>query len=225
MHPSPVPAAWSDAPPLADPTLAEVFATHVADGAATGFTVAHLQPGARVLWVQDRLSRREGGRPLATGFGVSVEMLHLEVAQARDALWALEQALGCGAFAAVVGEVWGEPRVLDFTATKRLALRSEAHKVRAWLIRRAAHPDLSAARERWRLASLPSAPPQDDARAPGEPAWSAILLRARGGRTGEWVAGRGSPGTPAFARGLTGGANEVAAPGPRRQRRATSGRR
>lgn len=203
MRPCPVHASWSDAPPLAAPTLAEVFATHAADAAATGFAVAHLRPGARVLWVQDRLSRREGGRPIASGFGVAVEMLHLEVAQARDALWAMEQALSCPALAAVVGEVWGEPRALDVTATKRLAMRAEAHGVRAWLIRRAAQPDLSAARERWRLASLPSAPPQDDARAPGEPSWRAVLFRARGSRTGEWEAGpagvRWRPGEPVLA--------------------------
>lgn len=202
MHPFPAHEAWPDAPPRAEPTLAEIFAAHAADGAATGFAVAHLQPQARVLWVQDRLSRREGGRPLAAGFGVPVEMLTLEVGSARDALWAMEQALGCAALAAVVGEVWGEPRALDFTATKRLALRAEAHGVRAWLIRRAARPDLSAARERWRLASLSSAPPRDDPRAPGEPSWSANLFRGRGGRTGEWVAGRGSPGSPAYGQGL-----------------------
>ena len=188
------------APPGPTPTLAEVFAVHAADGAATGFAAAHLRPGARVLWVQDRLSRRQGGRPFVTGLGVPVEMLHLEVSGAADALWAMEQALGCPALAAVVGEVWGEPRALDFTATKRLAMRAEAHGVRAWLIRRAAQPALSAARERWTLASLPSAPPQDDPDAPGEPSWRAVLFRAREGRTGEWAAGSGRGGEPAFAR-------------------------
>lgn len=190
MNPASSPAARdpSARPDAPGPTLAEVFAVHAADGAATGFAVAHLREGARVLWVQDRLSRREGGRPYLAGFGVRIEMLYLEVSRAQDALWAMEQALGCGDLAAVVGEVWGDPPALDFTATKRLALRAEAHGVQAWLIRRAARADLSAARERWRIAALPSPPHPDDPRAPGEPLWQATLFRARWRPPADWVA-------------------------------------
>ena len=180
--------------PLADrmPTLCEVFAATATDGAATGFVLAQLPAGAPVLWVQDRLSRRQGGRPYAAGLagllGRPVEILWLEVGRALDVLWAMEEALGCPALGAVVGEVWGDPPRLDFTATKRLALRSERGGVPAWLFRRAARPDLSAARERWRVAALPSPPAPDDLRAPGEALWQATLLRARGRMPGDWVA-------------------------------------
>lgn len=170
--------------------LAEIFADGSADGAATGFALSHLRPGARVLWVQDRLSRREGGKPYVSGFGLPLEVLWLEVGRAVDALWAMEQALGCPALSAVVGEVWGDPPALDFTATKRLALRAEAHGVRAWLIRRAATPGLSAARERWQLRSLPSPPHPFDPDAPGEATWRATLFRARRRPPAEWVARR-----------------------------------
>ena len=128
------------------PTLSEVFASAPGDAGPAAFALAHLGPGARVLWVQDRASRREGGRPYAPA--LAVDLLHLEVAKAVDALWAMEQALSCGTLAAVVGEVWGEARALDFTATKRLALRAERAGVAAWLLRGTAAPDLSAARER-----------------------------------------------------------------------------
>ena len=169
-------------------TLAEVFSPHAPDGAATGFVLAHVRPGAGpVLWVQDRLTRREAGRPYLAGLGVGLEVLFLDVSRALDVLWAMEQGLGCPALGAVIGEVWGDPPALDFTATKRLALRSEAHGVPAWLVRRAASPDLSAARERWRVSSLPSEPVRDDMRAPGAPIWKAELFRARWRAPGEWV--------------------------------------
>lgn len=175
-------------------TLVELFSGTATDGAATGFLMAQLGSGGRgpVLWVQDRLSRREGGRPYATGLaallGRPVELLYLEVGRATDALWAMEEALGCPALSAVVGEVWGDPAALDFTATKRLALRAERGGVPAWLLRRSARPDLSAARERWRVAALPSPPDPDDAHAPGQPLWQAELFRARDRMPGAWVA-------------------------------------
>lgn len=160
-------------------TLAEVFASTPGDGAATAFALAHLRPGARVLWVQDRASRREGGRPHAPG--LRVDLLHLEVSRAKDALWAMEQALGCEGLSAVIGEVWGDPAALDFTATKRLALRAEAGRVQAWLLRGTAAPDLSAARERWRVSSLGS---RDWRR----PCWRAALFRSRSRAPTEWIA-------------------------------------
>ncbi len=176
-------------------TLAEVFAETVTDAAAVGFVLAHLrQPGTAqaqkarpLLWVQDRLSRRESGQPYLAGMG-DPALLYLEVSRATDVLWAMEEGLRCTDLGGVVGEVWGNAPALDFTATKRLALRAEAHGVPAWLIRRAATPDLSAARERWRLASLPAAQDPDDARAPGAPVWRADLFRARWRATGQWVA-------------------------------------
>ena len=186
-EPSPDPA------PDRPPTLSEVFAATATDGAATGFVLAQL--GSRrgpVLWVQDRVSRREGGRPFASGLasllGRPVEVLYLEAGRPVDVLWAMEEALGCASLSAVVGEVWGDPPALDFTATKRLALRAERGGVQAWLLRRAATADLSAARERWRLSALPSPPAPDDLRAPGWPIWRARLTRARGRIPGEWVA-------------------------------------
>ncbi len=175
-----------------EPTLREVFATHVADGVASGFVLAQVPEGKPLLWVQDRLSRREGGRPYAPGLAHlaerPVEVLWLQVAKPVDVLWAMEQALGCPALGAVVGEVWGDPSALDFTASKRLALRAERGGVQAWLVRRAATPDLSAARERWRLTALPSPPEPHDLRASGEPIWQAALFRARERLPGDWLA-------------------------------------
>lgn len=155
--------------------------------------MAHLRPNhGPILWLQDRQSRQETGRPylagMGPGLGASLDLLYLDLNRPADVLWAMEEGLRCPSLGGVIAEVWGNPAVLDFTATKRLALRSEAHNVPAWLIRRGAVADLSAARERWRIASLPSAIVPDDMRAPGAPLWRADLFRARWRTPGQWVA-------------------------------------
>lgn len=176
----------------ADPTLSELFAETGICGAVTGFACAQLAglsaTGKPVLWVQDRVSLRESGRPCLAGLPPGFRIVHVQVSRAIDVLWAMEEGLHCSGVAAVLGEVWGDPPALDFTATKRLAIRSEAQRIPALLIRRAASADLSAARMRWRLASLPALADPDDMRAPGAPLWRADLFRARGRTPGQWVA-------------------------------------
>lgn len=168
-------------------TLAEAFAGSATDAAAMGFVLSRLpRTDAPILWVQDRLSRREAGRLSLAG--VNRRIIMVDLSRAADVLWAMEDGLRCRALGAVVGEIWGDPPALDFTATKRLAIRSEAADVPCWLIRRAASPDLSAARERWRVASLPAAPHPHDAQAPGLPRWSLDLFRSRRRPPGQWVA-------------------------------------
>ena len=170
------------------PTLSEVFATVATDAAAAGFVLAHLPREERpILWIQDRLSLRETGRPYLAGSAEPPELLYLLVSRPVDVLWAMEQGLGCAALSGVVGEVWGDAPALDFTASKRLALRAEAHACPGWLLRRAASPDLSAARARWRLSSAPSDSDPYDPRAPGSPRWRAELFRARWKTPGTWV--------------------------------------
>ncbi len=185
-----------NAPDRSDlPTLSEVFADTVIDGAVTGFVCAQLTDVDRpVLWVQDRISRRETGRPCLAGLPVPLRIIHVDVSKPVDVLWAMEQGLQCNGLSAVLGEVWGDPAALDFTATKRLALRAEAQARPAILLRRAASPNLSAARLRWRVSSLPSAPAPDDIRAPGQPLWRAELFRARWRTPGAWVAHHGADG-------------------------------
>ncbi len=169
-------------------TLREIFADHVVDGAATAFALGQLDPQNKpLLWIQDRVTQKEAGRPCLAGLPKGLQIIHVRVNKAIDVLWAMEEGLRCTTLAGVMGEVWGDPPQLDFTATKRLALRSETHNVPAWLMRRGAHPNLSAARERWRLASLPSLGHPHDPRAPGQAQWQADLFRARWRTPGQWV--------------------------------------
>lgn len=170
-------------------TLSEAFPGTPTDASAIGFILSRLpRTDAPILWVQDRLSRKEAGRPMLAGVGIKRPIIMVDLARAADVLWAMEDGLRCRSLAAVIGEVWGDPSALDFTATKRLALRAEAADVSCWLIRRAASPDLSAARDRWRIASLPSAPHPHDIQAPGDPRWALDLFRSRHSKPGQWVA-------------------------------------
>lgn len=176
-------------PDVAAPTLSEIFPETAQDAAAVGYMLSRLpKTDAPVLWVQDRLSRRESGKPYLAGIGTRHPIIMVDLSRATDVLWAMEDGLRCRALAAVIGEVWGDPPVLDFTATKRLAMRSEAASVPCWLIRRAAATNLSAARDRWRAASRPSAPNPHDAQAPGLPRWGLDLFRSRRLKPGSWVA-------------------------------------
>lgn len=193
-------------------TLSEVFAARdvhpAADGSVAGFVTAHLSGEKPVLWILDRVTRREAGEPYLTGMaamGLAGPVLRLDLSQARDVLWAAEQALGCSALQAVVAEVWGDPPVLDFTATKRLALRAEAHGVQCWLVRRGGQASLSAARERWRLTSLASLRDPDDARSPGQPLWQAELFRSRYRAPHNWVAHHDAAGGVVLDHGRLGG--------------------
>jgi protein ImuA len=170
-------------------TLGEVFTDAVIDGAPTGFVLAQLHATDKpVLWIQDRITRRETGRPCLAGLQTISDIIHVDVSKATDVLWAMEEGLRCTDLCGVIGEIWGDPPALNFTATKRLALRAEANNVPAWLMRRAAHPNLSAARERWTINSLPSMNKPYDTQAPGQPLWQADLFRARWKTPGRWVA-------------------------------------
>jgi protein ImuA len=167
------------------PTLSELFAAHPRDGGWAGFLLAQIDTAKPVLWVQDRMAILESGRVHPPGLR-SQHLIHIEARDARDALWAMEEGVRCSALSSVIGEIWGDPRVLDFTATRRLAVAAERSAVPCWLVRLGGTANLSGARMRWRIASAPSLLNQLDPRAPGTPAWDAELFRARGMPPGRW---------------------------------------
>jgi protein ImuA len=167
------------------PTLSELFAAHPRDAGWAGFLLAQVEPGKPLLWVQDRMAILEAGRIYPPGSG-SHDLIHVTARDARSALWAMEEGLRCTALGAVIGELWGDPAALDFTATRRLAVAAERSAVPAWLVRLGGAANLSGARMRWRIASRPSLVHPFDLRAPGAPAWDAELFRARGIAPGRW---------------------------------------
>jgi protein ImuA len=150
-----------------------------------GFLLAQLATGKPLLWVQDRMAVLENGRIHPPGLHLQ-NLIHVEARDARDALWAMEEGLRCSGLSCVIGELWGDPRALDFTATRRLAVASERSATPCWLVRLGGHANLSGARMRWRIASAPSLLNSLDGRAPGLPAWDSELFRARGAPPGRW---------------------------------------
>lgn len=176
-----LPLPGSDDPP----TLAELFASSPRDGGWAGFLLAQLDRDRPLLWVQERMAILEGGRVYPPGMQFT-DLIHVEARDSRAALWAMEEGLRCAAIGAVIGEIWGDPAALDFTATRRLAVAAERHGVAAWLVRLGGHAGLSGARRRWRVGSAPSLDHPLNHRAPGVPVWDAELFRVRGAVPGQW---------------------------------------
>lgn len=172
-------------PVSSNPTLSELFAGHPRDGGWAGFLLAQVETEKPLLWVQDRMAILESGRVHPPGLPCQ-NLIHVEARDARDALWAMEEGLRCAGLSAVIGEIWGDPKALDFTATRRLAVASERSGTSCWLIRLGGMANLSGARMRWRIASAPSLFNDLDPRALGTPAWDVELFRARGMPPGRW---------------------------------------
>lgn len=219
MDPTPRPARPAGTPTMVGPTIASVpFARGITGEAKAISPLAGLADGglqdvhspfgahgglvrhalfdrtneAPLVWVQDVRAERELGTLGATGawFAHGLPgrtLLRVRARNATQALWAMEEAVRAGA--CVVGEVWGAPRVLDFTATRRLELFSRAGGVSCLLVRlgRDTAESSSGARWRWRITPHPSAPDPFDPRAPGAPRWMLELVRARTRPPGRWV--------------------------------------
>lgn len=171
---------------------------HAGDGARFGFTAMLAARTARsmeggdgtVLWCRSQAVERESG--LSYGPGLSRFGLHPALAifarlrSARDLLQVLEEGLGCGALAAVVGE----GAILDTTAARRLQLAAEQGGTPALLLPPAGATPSALATTRWRIAALPNGPgekPGGEGRdLSGSARWHVSLLRCRGGAPQEW---------------------------------------
>lgn len=146
-----------------------------------------------LLWVQDAASIKKTGRPYYPGLPppLRARVIHVAVKDAADALFALEEGMRCRDLACVIGEIAGNPRALDLTASRRLGLAAEKHGVPLFLVRHDAARDISSARMRWQVRSATSPPPRWNAAAPkagaGIGSWHADLFRARAHAPSEWI--------------------------------------
>jgi protein ImuA len=162
-------------------------------------------------WLGDR------GRPFAGGiraFGLGFErLIWVRTRREGEALWALEEILKSGAAAG--GLVTAAAP--DFVATRRLEFAARTGSAVGILLRARPASDLSAARRRWRITALPSAPDLLDPAAPGGTRLRAELVRRRDGPPGAWELERDDE-TGGFrvAAGLAG--HGVEAVGERRRR-------
>lgn len=172
---------------LACGSLHEVYARQAQDAAAAaGFA---LGLGLRVtgerslVWVRQDLVDVEAGRLHGDGLAAfGLDPKRLLVVRARDptsALRAAAEAARCSALGAALVEIWGEHKVVDLNASRRLALAAGASGVTLVMIRLGASPASSSATSRWSVAAAASTPLE--ANAPGRPAFAATLLRHRAG--------------------------------------------
>ena len=121
--------------------------------------------------------------PALKSFGISpANILFVDLQKERDVLWAMEEALKCGALSAVVGEM----QELSFTASRRLQLVVEQSQVTGFIIRRNySNPNTTACVTRWKITPLPSES-EDNLPGIGYPRWNVQLLKVRNGKPGSW---------------------------------------
>jgi len=153
-------------------------------GALLGFALGQsrqlLTPVRRaVVYLQLLSDAQEMGVPYGPGLAVfgfdPAALVLIRPANMTELLWAAEEALACGAVAAVIADIAGQPKMLDFTASRRLNLRANSGGVTIFMLRYGAWREASAAQLRWHLVPVLSAETPFDARAPGEVRWRASL--------------------------------------------------
>ncbi len=148
-----------------------------AGGAATGFAAVLVGgfcgAGGEALWCSRRADLYAPG---LAALGVdAARLLAVHAARAEDVLWTLEEALGCGRFAAVLGEAATGP-----IASRRLQLAARTHGSTCLLLDLEGARPLapSAAATCWRVAPAPGA--RGPGGGPAAPRWRLELARCRG---------------------------------------------
>lgn len=181
---------------LARGRVHEVFAAQAEDaGCAAGFVAGlalrlgvglGLPVGGTLVWLREMQAEKQGGRLHAPGLveiGLDPARVIIGVLPDPQAvLRAAADVVRCPEVGVAVIELWREPRLLDLTASRRLALAAETSGVTVIALRIAASPSPSAAQTRWQVSAAASAPLE--ANAPGYPAWTIELLRQRGRPSG-----------------------------------------
>jgi protein ImuA len=184
---------------LADDALHEIAPAQASDGAAAmGFALALAarflsRRPASALVVSEGFADQESGALYGPGLvahGLPLSRLvFVRAPDAALAFWAMEEALKCGAPAAVVGEVWNL-RGYSLAASRRLLLAARKGRTPALLILASAYGQAerlsSAAETRFEIAAAPSAttPAAAGPDLPGPFACGARLIKARLARAG-----------------------------------------
>ncbi|MEG3125877.1 ImuA family protein [Sphingomonas sp. GB1N7] len=167
----------------------EIFALNADDvSSAAGFAAMIVRRAGlgSVVWLRQDNAQGAGGALHMPGIiELGLRGLDLIVGMLPDALSLLCVAADvtrCADVAMVVVELWQNPRMLDLTASRRLAMAAESSGVTALLLRVAAEPSPSAATTRWQVRSAAAVPLA--ANAPGFPTLDVELSRQRGGKAG-----------------------------------------
>jgi protein ImuA len=184
---------------LADDALHEIAPAQASDGAAAmGFALALAarflsRRPASALVVSEGFAAEESGALYGPGLvahGLSLSRLvFVRAPDAALAFWAIEEALKCGAPAAVVGEIWNL-KGYSLAASRRLLLAARKGKVPALLVLASACGQAerlsSAAETRFEIGAAPSlrTPAAAGPDLPGPFACGARLIKAHLARAG-----------------------------------------
>jgi protein ImuA len=129
------------------------------------------------IWIH---SNRNIFPPGLKTFGIDPDkIIFINLKNAKEILWTIEECLKCGGLKAVIGEI----KDISFIASRRLQLAIEQSGVAAFLLRESIHPIVSASR--WQIKHLPSELEQD-LPGVGYSRWNVELLKARNGNPGQW---------------------------------------
>jgi protein ImuA len=162
----------------------EFLLTEAENFSATGAFVSAIiplwvKPDGVIVWISSDQHVMPTSLP---AFGVKPDHVVFVQARDKDVLWVAEEALKCGAIAAVVCEA----RNITFTQSRRLQLAVEQSKTTGFLLRHVyGKPGPTAAVSRWRIQHRPSEA-VDGLPGIGFPTWNVELLRVRNGRPGTW---------------------------------------
>lgn len=132
------------------------------------------------IWIS---TRRTLFPPALAAFGIAPHrVIFIDLANEKDALWAMEEALKCDALACVAGEI----SELSFTASRRLQLVVEKSRVTGLLHR--SNPrrvNILACVTRWQITPI-SSELADGMPGVGLARWQVELQKVRGGQPGSW---------------------------------------
>jgi protein ImuA len=193
---------------LADDALHEIAPARPQDGAAAmGFALAlaarfiNHRPASALIIGQGFAAEESGALygPGLVAHGLTLSRLvFVRAPDAALALWAMEEALKCGAPAVVVGEIWSL-KGYSLAASRRLLLAARKGRTPALLILASAYGQAerlsSAAETRFEIAAAPSAatPAAAGLDLPGPFACGARLIKSRLARAGPFVDAVDSP--------------------------------
>jgi protein ImuA len=140
-----------------------------------------MRRGGPCIWVS---THRKVYPPGLTFFGIDPSrILFVEVKNAKDGLWVIEEALKCSAVTSVVGEVYD----LTFNYSRRLQLAVEKSGTTGFIHRfNPRQENAVACATRWKITPVSSAQ-VNGMPGVGFPRWMVELHKVRSGRPGCWL--------------------------------------
>lgn len=169
----------------------EFFCTKAEDASASsgfiaGILSSIMHRSGAALWVG---SSQLIFPPALKTFGIEPDkIIFVNVANEKERLWAMEEALKCNGLSAVLGEI----QEVSFTESRRLQLAVEQSRVTGFILRRNPKNLSTACVTRWKITPLPTQS-ADGLPGLGFPRWNVELLKVRNGKPGiwelEWAAG------------------------------------